>query len=712
MGDDCPTCRCSRAAASRSRCRTRPTAVQRSAHYVTRAGGGRGAVRELCELLLRAQGPLDRRQARRSAPERAEHDTLERRIARSPLVAWSPLLLLGALAALTYWLDAQVQARRRRARRLERHDPDIFVEGFRAIELDANGQLRHTLAAQGRTHFPDDDIDAASSAQLVVHRARQAHASPSTANRGSHHRRPARTSTSTGDVKAVAASADDAGRHRRARSRSTSEYLHVIPKQDKIADRQAGDDRASRVDNPRPAAWIFDNKTKTSLQARAAASVRHLSNPAPTAPSERRSPLLRWRQPRSRCRRRLRAARRPRPPRTPRKPTARSRSTSRRRRVEVDYETQIGNSHRQRRDHAGHDDHPRRPRSSSSRTPTTRCRHRVRQPAVLPPEARRRRRVHRRLRPARRVRRREGAARAVRPRAAEAAARTRSAATTSPTTPSTEFFQAEGRPDAKPGAGERPARGPRARRVPAEAEGRSGPERQGRDRPARSPPRPANGRQGRRAAAAQARRRAQAGTRDVTPRRADRARLSVAAPEEALQVAHRRERRVARSAQRRSDRPARPERRRQDHVLLHDRRARRRWTAASSSSTASDLTHMPIHARARLRPVLPAAGSVDLPQAHGRGEHPRGARAAGHRRRRRSPTGSTRCSRTAHRAPARQSRRSACPAASGAGSRSRARWRPSRASSCSTSRSPASTRSRCSRSRRSSASSRSAASAC
>ena len=33
------------------------------------------------------------------------------------LVAWSPVLLLGGLAALTYWLDAQVQAARRAPRR-------------------------------------------------------------------------------------------------------------------------------------------------------------------------------------------------------------------------------------------------------------------------------------------------------------------------------------------------------------------------------------------------------------------------------------------------------------------------------------------------------------------------------------------------------------------------------------------------------------------
>jgi 3-deoxy-D-manno-octulosonate 8-phosphate phosphatase (KDO 8-P phosphatase) len=33
-------------------------AVKSAAHYVTRASGGRGAVREVCELVLRAQGQL------------------------------------------------------------------------------------------------------------------------------------------------------------------------------------------------------------------------------------------------------------------------------------------------------------------------------------------------------------------------------------------------------------------------------------------------------------------------------------------------------------------------------------------------------------------------------------------------------------------------------------------------------------------------------
>ena len=37
-----------------------PEALRARAHYVTRAHGGRGAVREVCELILHAQGSLER----------------------------------------------------------------------------------------------------------------------------------------------------------------------------------------------------------------------------------------------------------------------------------------------------------------------------------------------------------------------------------------------------------------------------------------------------------------------------------------------------------------------------------------------------------------------------------------------------------------------------------------------------------------------------
>ena len=58
MGDDLPDLpvmqRCGLAVAVANAV----DAVKSAAHYVTRASGGRGAVREFCELVLRAQGQL------------------------------------------------------------------------------------------------------------------------------------------------------------------------------------------------------------------------------------------------------------------------------------------------------------------------------------------------------------------------------------------------------------------------------------------------------------------------------------------------------------------------------------------------------------------------------------------------------------------------------------------------------------------------------
>ena len=73
------------------------------------------------------------------------------------LVAWSPVFLLGGLAALTYWLDAQVQADTARRDGSARHDADMYIESFRAVSFDAEGRLRQSLAAQRAEHHPDDE---------------------------------------------------------------------------------------------------------------------------------------------------------------------------------------------------------------------------------------------------------------------------------------------------------------------------------------------------------------------------------------------------------------------------------------------------------------------------------------------------------------------------------------------------------------------------
>jgi lipopolysaccharide export system protein LptC len=70
--------------------------------------------------------------------------------------AWSPVLLLGGLAALSYWLDAQVQPPVPRRDGSARHDADIFVEGVRVLKLDANGRPLQVLSARRAEHFPDD----------------------------------------------------------------------------------------------------------------------------------------------------------------------------------------------------------------------------------------------------------------------------------------------------------------------------------------------------------------------------------------------------------------------------------------------------------------------------------------------------------------------------------------------------------------------------
>ena len=57
---------------------------------------------------------------------------------RQPLldrvVAWSPALLLGALVAMTYWLDAQVRAPASKFDGSGRHDPDITIRELQGGE--------------------------------------------------------------------------------------------------------------------------------------------------------------------------------------------------------------------------------------------------------------------------------------------------------------------------------------------------------------------------------------------------------------------------------------------------------------------------------------------------------------------------------------------------------------------------------------------------
>jgi lipopolysaccharide export system protein LptC len=72
------------------------------------------------------------------------------------LTAWSPVLLLGGLAALTYWLDAQVQSPSNAGAGAPRHEPDMYIENFRAVALGPDGKPRQSISATRAEHYADD----------------------------------------------------------------------------------------------------------------------------------------------------------------------------------------------------------------------------------------------------------------------------------------------------------------------------------------------------------------------------------------------------------------------------------------------------------------------------------------------------------------------------------------------------------------------------
>ena len=68
-----------------------------------------------------------------------------------------PLLVLGVLAAATFWLEQASQGDPSAPRPKERHDIDFWVDGVRMRGFDTNGAVRHELHADRLEHYPDDD---------------------------------------------------------------------------------------------------------------------------------------------------------------------------------------------------------------------------------------------------------------------------------------------------------------------------------------------------------------------------------------------------------------------------------------------------------------------------------------------------------------------------------------------------------------------------
>lgn len=81
-----------------------------------------------------------------------------------------PLVLMGLLAALTFWLERFTQGDGVDRSGNKRHDPDFIVEKFHVRSFDDEGLLQHTLAAERMLHYPDDESTDIVAPRITYHR--------------------------------------------------------------------------------------------------------------------------------------------------------------------------------------------------------------------------------------------------------------------------------------------------------------------------------------------------------------------------------------------------------------------------------------------------------------------------------------------------------------------------------------------------------------
>ncbi|MDO8958582.1 MAG: LPS export ABC transporter periplasmic protein LptC [Rhodocyclaceae bacterium] len=90
--------------------------------------------------------------------------------ARSPAATLFPLVIVGLLAGMTFWLEQATRPPVASNDGKSRHDPDYIIENFSVRRFDSEGALQHTLHAASMHHYPDDDSTVVQSPQLTWHR--------------------------------------------------------------------------------------------------------------------------------------------------------------------------------------------------------------------------------------------------------------------------------------------------------------------------------------------------------------------------------------------------------------------------------------------------------------------------------------------------------------------------------------------------------------
>jgi lipopolysaccharide export system protein LptC len=68
-----------------------------------------------------------------------------------------PLVLMVALAGLTFWLERTVREEEGVHPSLRRHDPDYIIDNLMDTHFNGQGVVESTLVAMKMLHYPDDD---------------------------------------------------------------------------------------------------------------------------------------------------------------------------------------------------------------------------------------------------------------------------------------------------------------------------------------------------------------------------------------------------------------------------------------------------------------------------------------------------------------------------------------------------------------------------
>ena len=144
---------------------------------------------------------------------------------RDRLIAWSPVILLLLLAALTWWLDSRVRITTTQANGDAQKDPDFYIEGFLAVRMNPDGSRRYELTGTRLTHYAEEKGSMLESPSLLYY---------------DYERAPIKVSSDTAEVEGSGKNVYFRGNVTIARPAFDSnpplglatDYLHVIPDQE------------------------------------------------------------------------------------------------------------------------------------------------------------------------------------------------------------------------------------------------------------------------------------------------------------------------------------------------------------------------------------------------------------------------------------------------------------------------------------------------